>query len=107
MSSVRSETSAARRVPNCHAGRSPRAAGPPFHVGRGSSGQSALPPPKGWLAHTPHSSHRADSPRVYLARPGTAVPPALPHDRRPGPDPHPAAMAGATPRPSPPPAPPP
>ena len=23
--------------------------------------------PKGWLAHTPHSSHRADSPRVYLA----------------------------------------
>ena len=67
MSSVRSATYAAYRVPNCHAGRSPRAAGPPFHVGRGSPGQSALPPPKGWLAHTPHSSHRADSPRVYLA----------------------------------------
>ena len=67
MSSVRAATYAAYRVPNCHAGRSPRAAGPPFHVGRGSLGQSALPPPKGWLAHTPHSSHRADSPRVYLA----------------------------------------
>ena len=66
MSSVRSATSAACRVPS-QAGPSPRAAGPPFHVGGGSTGQSALPPPKGWLAHTPHSSHRADSPRVYLA----------------------------------------
>ena len=66
-SSVRSATYAAYRAPSCHAGRSPRAAGRPFHVGRSSPGQSALPRPKGWLAHTPHSSHRADSPRVYLA----------------------------------------
>ena len=68
MSSVRSATSAARRVPS-QAGPSPRAAGPPFHVGGGSTGQSALPPPQWVLAHTPHSSHRADPPRVYLAAP--------------------------------------
>ena len=33
----------------------------------GSPGQSALLPPKGSLAHTHHSSHRAASPRVYFA----------------------------------------
>ena len=44
MSSVRSATYAARRVPS-HAGPSRRSAGAPFHGGGGSPGQSALPPP--------------------------------------------------------------
>ena len=44
MSPVRSATSAAHRVPS-HAGPSPRADGPPLHMGRVSPGQSALPPP--------------------------------------------------------------
>ena len=92
MPSVCSPTSNAHRVPNCHADRSPRAAGPPFHVGRGSPGQSALPPPKGWLAHTPHSSHRADSPRVYLA--ALALPYRRPCRMIAGPGrTHPATMA--------------
>ncbi len=50
MSSARSATSAAHQIPS-HAGPSPRAAGARFHVGGGS--------PKGSLAHTSHSSHRA------------------------------------------------
>ncbi len=43
MSSVRSVT-AAHQITS-HAGSSPRAAGAPFHVGRGSPGQTALPSP--------------------------------------------------------------
>ena len=66
MSSERSATSAAYQMPR-HAGPSPKAAGASFHVGGGSPGQSALPPPKGSLAHTSHSSHRASLPRVCFA----------------------------------------
>ena len=68
MFSVRSATSAARRVPS-QAGPSPRAAGPPFMLGAVVPDSQHCRRPKGWLAHTPHSSHRADSPQVYLAAP--------------------------------------
>ena len=70
MSSGRAATSSAAHPVPSNAGPSPRAAGAPFHVGRGRPGQSALPPPpKGSLAHAPHFGHRADSPRVYFAAP--------------------------------------
>ena len=92
-----------RRPPGAeHAGPSPRAAGATFHVGRGSPGQSALPPPQ-WIA----GSYPSFRPPGGLApgvqsRPGDAVSSPLPHDRRirsagpvhpPGQS-HPAAMAG-------------
>ena len=50
MASVCSPTSAANRVPN-KAGPSLGAAGRPSHVGGGSPGQSALPPPQRLLPH--------------------------------------------------------
>ena len=51
----------AHRVPS-RAGPSPRAAEAPFHVGRGSPDSQHCRRPKVSLAHTPHSSHQADSP---------------------------------------------
>ena len=65
-----------------HAGPSPRAAGAPFHVGRGSPGQSALPPPQriagSYASFQPLGGLTSGVPRHHRA----AVPPALPHDRQ-------------------------
>ena len=85
MSSVRSETSAARRVPS-QAGPSPRAAGPPFHVGGGSTGQSALPPPQRVAGSYPSFQPQGDVTRGLApgvpGHHGVVEPPARPHDRR-------------------------
>ena len=81
MSSVRSATSAARRVPS-QAGPSPRAAGPPFHVGGGSTGQSALPPPQRVAGSYPSFQPQGGLVPSLPRHPGTAVPSARPHDRR-------------------------
>ena len=72
-----------RRPPGpSHAGPSPRAAGAPFHVGRGSPGQSALPPPQriagSYASFQPLGGLTSGVPRHH----GAAVPPALPHDRQ-------------------------
>ena len=104
MSSVRSANFRSPPGPS-HANPSPRAAGAPFHVGLGSPGQSALPPPQRIAG-----SYASFQPPGGLARGltsgvprhhGTAVPPALPHDRRvrnvgPG-QAHPVAKAGNSP----------
>ena len=66
MFSVRSATFAAHRVPS-HAVPSPRAAGAPLQLGAAIPGSQHRHLPEGSPAHTPHSSHRADSPRVYFA----------------------------------------
>ena len=100
MSSERSATSAAYQMPS-HTGPSPRAAGAPFHVGGGSPGQSALPPPQRIAGS--YLSFQAPgrlAPGV-LRHLGADVPSALPHDRRvrnasPGQS-HPAVMAGNSP----------
>ena len=65
MSSVRSATSAAHRVPS-HAGPNPRATGAPFHVGAAAPDSQHCRRPVGSLAHSPHSSHRAASPQMYI-----------------------------------------
>ena len=81
MSSARSVTSAAHRIPS-HAGPSPRAAGAPFHVGRGSPGQAALPSP-GRISGS-YSSFQPPgglAPGVHRHH-GAAVPSAPPHDRQ-------------------------
>ena len=61
MFSVRSATFAAHRVPS-HAVPSPRAAGAPLQLGAAIPGSQHRHLPEGSPAHTPHSSHRADSP---------------------------------------------
>ena len=66
MSSARSVTSAAHRMPS-HAGPSPRAAGAQFHVGHGSPGQSALPPPQRIAASYPSFQPPGGWPRVDLS----------------------------------------
>ena len=85
VSSVRSANVGSPPGPS-HANPSPRAVGAPLHVGLGSPGQSALPPPQRIAG-----SYASFQPPGGLARGltsgvprhhGTVVPPALPHDRR-------------------------
>ena len=66
MFSVRFATFGAHRVPS-QGGPSPRAAGPHFYWGVAVADCRHCHLPEGSSAHTPHSSHRADSPRVYFA----------------------------------------
>ena len=67
MASVRSAPSAAHRVPS-HSGPSPRAAlGHPSTLGAAVPDSQHCHRPEGPPAHTPHSNHREDSPRVFIA----------------------------------------
>ena len=81
MSSVRSATSAAHRVPS-HGNRRPSAAGAPLQSGAAIPGSQHCHRPKGPLAHTPHSSAPGGLAMGMLCHSGAAVPLALPHDRR-------------------------
>ena len=81
MSSVRSATSAAHRVPS-HGNRRPSAAGAPLQSGAAIPGSQHCHRPKGPLAHTPHSSAPGGLAMGMLCHSGAAVPLALPHDHR-------------------------
>ena len=82
MSSVRSATSAAHRVPS-HAGPSPRAASTrPSTLGAAVPGSHNCRNPKGPLAHTPHSSAPGELALGVFHHHSAAVTWDLPHDRR-------------------------